>query len=158
MNGEKKSHWELAEEKIDDFESRIIPSNSSPGEIDEYDNYFRMNSTQLEKLNSTQCAVISVRLTQYSLYLQRCYNRYKSLHDFIKKTIKKTIASKVHNYHGRWEFQEQQAINDNEFALRLAKKLDEVEYKMSRLDHVSLGIRNLAEQFKTLQYSKKDRG
>lgn len=117
-----------------------------------------MDVTVLDKLDQATCANISYRLIQYSLYIQRCLNREKAKSKTLLNRINKIIAPLIGNYNTRsgWDLQRAAAISDNDAAAKLNSAINESEARQERLEFVATGIKNLADQMKTIQFSKRE--
>lgn len=154
MNGESKFPFLANEERQNEREQAILPINGMPGQHDEYQNYANYDADMMRALTIQDCAIIAARLSQYCVYIQRCFNRNKRRIKFLEAEVRKTIASKVQGYGGQWEFQKQQAINDDEYALQNHKKMLEYEQVNTTIEHLSLSIKDLADRYKDLQFAK----
>lgn len=114
-----------------------------------------MSREVMEKLNIADCAEISVRISQYCVYLKRQSNQTKSRINWINSYIRSAICDKVNNYFGRWENQDAAAIKDND----TLRKLDAIRNKLQRdydeIDGISYVLQNLAENFKNLSFAKR---
>jgi hypothetical protein len=146
-----------ADTALDAYEFDIgLPDNVIPGSKDEFKNYLTMDITALEKMTGTQCANISYRLTQFSLYIQRCLNREKAKAKTLNKKINAIIAPKMKQYSGPWEIQIASAVGDDTAAVALSSELSQSQARQERLEFVSSGIKSLSEQMKTIQFSKRE--
>lgn len=117
-----------------------------------------MDISIVEKLDFNTCANISYRLIQFSLYIQRCLNREKAKGKTLIKKINAMIAPGINNYYskGGWDLQRAAAIEDNDATRSLSSAITESEARQERLDFVATGIKNLADQMKTIQFSKRE--
>lgn len=142
---------------LDQYESEIgLPSNIVPGSKDEFQTYLVMNITDLEKLDYKECANISYRIIQFSIYIQRCLNREKAKGKILIKKINKIIAPKINQYKGSWDLQRCAAVEDDTAASALNSELSESEARQERMEFVATGFKNLADQLKTIQFSKRE--
>ena len=137
------------------FEDKVLPTMTAPGLMDEYEHYVTMDPDTIKGLSIEQCATISLRLVQYAFYLQRCINRDKARIKGLRHSITKSIAASVQNYGGRWEFQEQQAIADNDFARKNHEILSQLEQRTERIIETQNSMKSLADKFKDLQFAKR---
>lgn len=146
-----------SDEILDKFESDTgLPTNILPGSKEEFQSYLSMDTTHLDKLDYKECANISYRLIQFSIYVQRCLNREKAKSKILVKKINTMIASRIDEYRGSWDIQRCAAIADNTAATALSSELTESEARQERLEFVASGFKNLADQMKTIQFSKRD--
>lgn len=142
-------------EMISNFESRLgLPPNIL-SDTEEYKTYLSMDISQLEKLDLKDCANISYKLSQFSLYIQRCVNREKALSRTLKNKINNIIAPKITQYSGSWDLQRASAIADNDASQILQEQLIESEAKQDSLEYISNGIKEMASHMKNLQYAKR---
>lgn len=158
MDGETnypKDSLEENDAKYQDFENRVLPAFGAPGILDEYERYLNLESDQIKALSIEKCAIISLRLAQYGFYLQRCINRDNSRIKFLENEVRRTIAARVSQYSGPWEFQTQQAINDNEFAARSQASKVHLEQRVERLNKLAYSIKEISDKFKDLQFAKR---
>jgi len=148
---------EKSTELLNQFENNIgLPRNIRPGNPEELEKYLSMDANILDKLDMKECANISYRLVQYSLYMQRCLNAEKSTSKMLIKKIDGIIAPVINNYKGAWNMQRAAAIEDNDAAKTLNSALSESEARQERLEFVATGFKNLADHMRNLQFSKKD--
>ena len=140
--------------KQDSFECKILPEHTAPGVTSEFKEYFTYDKDELRALSVEDCDIIATRLLQYSIYIQRCYNRDKSRAHYLKSEITRCIAPAAHKYPGQWELQREQATHDNEYTKKLYFQNVEIEQRLKRFYEMSNKIRELADQFKSLKFSK----
>jgi hypothetical protein len=131
-----------------------LPELKAPGNVEEYEQYFTFDRQKLRAITVEDCSIISLRLTQYAFYVQRSENRIKSNIKAIKSEINRVIASTAHTYPGQWEHQASQAIQNNEYAAALSKKLIDFEQKLDRFYNIASSIKLLADQYKNLKFDK----
>lgn len=144
-------------EKLDEFELNIgLPENVLPGSREEFRSYLNMDITVLEKLSQQQCANIAYRLVQFSVYIQRCLNREKAKSKTLTKKIDSIIGPKINQYSGPWNLQRASAILDDDAAKALNSEIIESEARQERLEFVASGIKNLADQMKSIQFAKRE--
>ena len=154
MSGQPNSPFEVNEVTQQQLEERLLPINGPPGEHEEFQKYAGYDRDQLRGLSIEDCALIASRLSQYALYLQRSFNRNQSRIRFLEHEIRKTIASQVSDYGGQWEFQKQQAIDNDTYASSTQATLLQYQQINDRLSHVTLSIKDLADRYKDLQFAK----
>lgn len=154
VNGEKLSFLASQTKQQEEYENRILPSHGKPGLLEEYEEYMSYDTAKLKALTGEQCSMICIRLIQYSLYVQRCFNRDKSKVHAIKSEITRCIANKAHLFPGQWELQREQATADNNYTKELREDLIVLEQRVERFAGIAATLKTLAEQFKGLQFSK----
>jgi hypothetical protein len=154
VNGKQNSFLASQTSTQEKYEREILPAHGKPGLIEEYEEYMNYDAAKLKSLGIEECSIISLRLTQYSIFLQRCYNRDKSKLTAIKAEITRCIAPHAHNYQGQWELQREQATEDNDYTKELRKTMLTLEQRTERLYGMAASFKSLADQFKNLQFSK----
>lgn len=153
-NGENQSFLGQVEEIQSKYENNRLPAFSMPGPISEYNEYLSYDKQKLKALSIEDCSIISLRLSQYALYIQRCYNKIISSILILEAEIDSIIATKAHSYFGQWAHQRLQAIKDNTRADELNNTLIDLKQKKERFEHMALCIKNLSDQFKNLKFDK----
>lgn len=133
----------------------ILPYNQLPGNQEEFKKYLSMDISELEKLDTRDCANITYRLGQFAIYIQRCLNQEKSRSRVINNKIMSIIAPKINQYYGAWDMQKVAAIQDNDVTQKLNEELLECEVKQDDLEYVSKGVTELANYMKNLQYARR---
>lgn len=151
-----KSLSSLAQiEKYEDaFEANRLPELLMPGELADYEEYLTMDSAALKKLSAEDCSIISLRLAQYSYYVQRMTNTVKAKINTIKSEINRCIAHTAHQYQGQWDLQKDQAIQDNDYTKDLHILLTKMQNRYDRLVDIAPQIKNISESFKNLKFDK----
>lgn len=159
MNGEiNLSIADLTMKTLDTFELRLGLPENVLSDKEEYKKYLSMDISQLEKLDNKECANISYRLSQFSLYIQRSVNRQKALSRTLENKINSIIGPKINQYAGAWNMQRASAIADNDVTQQLNEQLIESQTKQDSLEYVSNGLKELANHMKNLQYVRRDNG
>ena len=159
MNGEQNSATVASTKQMDDnldlFEDKIGLPKNILNNHEQYGLYLDMTIEDLEKLTPTDCANIGYRLAQFALYIQRMVNKEKAKAKMLNHRIISIIAPNIRQYSGSWDIQKAAAIKDNDAANKYQSELIVSEVKLDRLDFVATGIKNLADQMKSLQFSKQ---
>lgn len=141
-------------EVLDEYENKIgLPPNILNNH-EEYKHYLQMDIRELEKLTPTECAAISYRLNQFAIYIQRNLNKEKAKSRVLNNKLYSIIAPKINQYYGAWDMQKAAAIKDNDAANAINNELIETQQKEDRLEFVATGIKNLADNIKSLQFTK----
>lgn len=157
-----KEQVEQWDKVLDEYESSIglgkysDVHNFAESELNEY---FTMSRDAIEKLTPEDCAQISYRLAQYSLFLQRTLNREIARHNWAESTSKETIADEINNYKG-YGFVEKslQAIKHNDKASALAKIQKYAKQRMDRLSYLANSVKNLSDIILSVQRTKVKHG
>lgn len=153
-SGSGKLLLERIESTEDDFESNRLPELLMPGSLQDYEKYLTLDSDALKRLTTEDCSIISLRLSQYSYYVQRMTNRTRARINTVKSEINRIIATNAHNFQGAWDLQREQAIQNNDYTKELNIILVKMQNRYDRLELVALSIKNIAESFKNLKFDK----
>jgi hypothetical protein len=152
----------LLEDKLEKFDKSIfdfqnhcgLPVNKLPCSLDEIKDYLNLNKSHIDALSIDDCHLICIRLTQYTLFLQRTINTEKNKINFLNNEIMKTVARKVANYRGAWDVQKQCAIDDNEYASEAQETLLKITARHDSLQNITFSIKSLIEQINNVRYTK----
>lgn len=159
MNGEGKSPNDFIKDEsaiLDKFEKQCaLPDCNSPGSEDELNDYLNMSREKLKGLTPVECSEIGYKLSQYSFYIQRVYNRQQERINWIETQINKMVAPKISNYPGNWTMSRQSAILDNEAAKRFQEIQLQCQQRKDRLEYLSKGITNMVDQLRSLSFAKQ---
>lgn len=156
MSGQIKSLISNYDELLHKSEKIILPINTAPGLIEEYDEYLRLSAQEVRAMSRQELAIIVMRLNQYSMYVQRCYNQEKSRVLYLKNKLKQSI-SKIYSSlpdRGSWEYRESLAIEKSPGASEINEQLLFHSCRLQRLDNISDGIKNIADTLRSIQYDK----
>jgi hypothetical protein len=147
---------------LDEYEQSIGLGKYNDIQIftdEELNSYFTMSRDSIEKLTPEDCAQISLRLSQYALFLQRTLNREIARHNWADETIKETIADDINNYKGYGYVEKAgQAIKHNEKANALNRIKKYAKQRMDRLGYLANSIKNLSDIMIVVQKTKVKHG
>lgn len=126
--------------------SHGLPNLKPPGTDEELEEYLSMNRDIIEKLPPEKIWSISVRLSQFSFYLQRSINRSKSIITFANHEINKIIAGEINQYdkYTKHDVKVYQICKTNIAAAELLKIKLFSEQLVERFSELSSGIKNLS--------------
>lgn len=115
-----------------------------------------MDRGQIEKLSPQDCAAAALILNELSFHVQRAYNRETARVNWSESTIKSVVANEVQGYKG-YSYAErlEQAIKNNEHAIKLKKINIYAKQRADRLSFLSSNISNRADIFLAVQRSKR---
>lgn len=116
--------------------------------------YLKLSRDQMEKLTIEQCAEAALTLSSLASHIQRAVNRETSRITWAKNYIKEIVCKTAHQYAGRWEHQEMQAIMDNDVARKLHDIQKYAQQRVDRLTYVSSGMKSMGDVYINLQRSK----
>ena len=126
---------------------------------EELNGYFTMSRDMIEKLTPEDCAQIAMRLSQYSLFLQRTFNRESARYYWAEESIKETIADDINNYKGYGYIEKApQAIKHNDKANALNRIKKYAKQRMDRLSYLATNIKNLSDIILCVQRTKVKHG
>jgi hypothetical protein len=132
---------------LDAYEkSHGVPNIKPPGTEEELQEYISMERDVIEKLPPEKIWSISVRLSQYSFYLQRSINRSKSIITFANNEINKIVANEIGQYDKftKHDIKVYQICKTNVAAMELIKIKLYAEQVVDRFSELSNGVKNLS--------------
>lgn len=139
---------EVVNKALDDYEKEAgLPEPIKPGEEEELQVYFSMSRDEIESLSSKNCAAIAFRLAQYSLYIQRLYNRETSRLSWAKATLSEAISVDLKQYDKftKHEIKVAQIAKENEFVGKIQSIINYAQQRVDRLYFLSSNIKYLSE-------------
>jgi len=142
---------------LDEYEKSVgLPACKSPGTEDELNKYFLMNRKEIESLTPEDCSEISVRLMQFGFYLQRLCNREKSRIIWVKQKLIEYIAKQLNSYDKftKYDIKVALIIKEDNYAYDLQQILTYAEQRFTRLELLSLNIKNLSDVISSVKISK----
>lgn len=141
-----KEKMEYRQQCLDEYEAKLgIPSNLPPGTEDELQKYLTMDRVSIESLDSQSSLAISARLTQFSIYLQRCVNKELSRIKWAKTEITIATAEEMKEMSTFLPYDTRVAMlaKENLVVSELFKILNYAEERVARLADLASGIKNL---------------
>lgn len=145
-----KEKLDINAQLIEKYERGLgIPEIKAPGEDSELQEYLNMERDVIEKLSPNRTWSISVRLSQFSFYLQRCINRNKAVVKFADYELNKLVAQEVGQY-DKWTKHEVKVsliCKENVAAAELLQIKNYAEQIVERLTDLSAGIKSLSFVF-----------
>lgn len=160
MSGEKSYSEEQLqglETLLNEYENaNYLPSIKSPGTMEELEQYLTINRDGLEQLTADACAEISVRLKQYSYYVQRLYNREQVRVSWTHKCLNKIIATHVGDFDKfmKHDMKVELIIKENGVAENLTKLLNHAEIRSIDLAFLAASIKDIGDAINSVKYSK----
>lgn len=152
-----KESLEARDKILDEYEKNLgLPAYSNDIAEEELQAYLNMDRKSIEALSGEDCAIIAVRLNQFSFHMQRAQNRELARVSWAKNEIRITIANELNNYKGYgYEEKSSQAIKQNDHANKLNQIMVFAQQRAERLNFLSNGMRNIADMLKSVQYNKR---
>jgi hypothetical protein len=141
---------------LDKFEEDLgLPQFVSPhSNTEEIRKYLNMSREELEALSPGSCAEIAFIVSNYSVYLQRAYNRELAILNWAQKNLHYNAVSRCQNYKGSFTQQESLAAKDDDYCQQLLKLISQKTLKIDRLQFVANGVKGLSGELNRLQQSK----
>lgn len=141
--------------QISNFEDSVLPKNVIPGTVEEYEQYINMSNDEIQRISSDELLIISLKLTQYALYIQRCRNKEKAYTVYYNHKLKDAASPYYKPGAGSWEYTEQHAINKNEAAKIFKEKLIEHTCRLNLLEDVTSQVKNISDTFRNIYYDRR---
>ena len=132
---------------LDEYENKIgLPVNVPPGDENELQEYLSMDRQTVEAMSPDRAIAISVRLSQYSFYLQRCLNRDKAIKTWADSELNSIIATHFNDYdkYTKYEMRASLICKENSAAKELQSIMIYASQRIERLNDLSGGIKNLS--------------
>lgn len=132
---------------LDDYEGKVgLPENNAPGDNAELQEYLSMDRQVIEAMSPNRAISISIRLSQYQFYLQRCLNREKAIKTWSESELNSIAAVSISQYDKFLKHDMKMALiaKDNSAAKELYKMLAYATQRIDRLSELSSGIKNLS--------------
>lgn len=142
---------------LDEYEKKSgLPTCKAPGEESELEGYISMDRKSMESLQSENCAEIGYRLSQYSFYLQRLFNREKARVIWAKQQLTETIAKSLGDYDKFTKHDVKVALimKENTYAEALSKIVTYAEQRAQRLEFLANSLKNMSDALKNMQMAK----
>ena len=142
---------------LDDYEKNAsLPGLRSPGNEEELNEYFTMDKEKIESFSSAQCGVVSFRLAQYALYVQRLINREKSHKLWAEAMLKEQLVPYNDSYgqYTKHEMKIELAAKENSFIYKLKHMIRYAEQRIQRLDGLAFNIEFMSKVIMNMKYSK----
>ena len=149
---EKMAH---VDSLLDTYENKLgLPTFTETAITNEISEYLAMDKDRLEKLSPEECAEIAVRLDQASFTLQRAINREISHVTWATEVLKISVAGRTKQYHGSFQQQEMQAINEDGYTRAVFNIKGYAQQRVDRLNFLSSSLHRLGEKLSSLGLAK----
>ena len=145
------------DEILDEYETlNGLPRFQNSELSAEINKYLTMPSEAIEKLHPSDCANISVRLSQQSFHLQRAYNREKSTVTSMKIALDKCMAGHLNNYNTfiKYELNVAAVVNEDVYACKLQTVIARATQRMNRLYALAESLRDISNAYLNVQRVK----
>jgi hypothetical protein len=118
--------------------------------------YLQYNSEELKQLTENECELISIKLLQHSLYVQRKLNCIKAAQDWLLYELRKIISRDIQNVKGvSWENAEQIVINANPIAITMQENIQNYKVMLSTGYNIVNILDNFSKRIDSIKFSKK---
>lgn len=141
---EEAINGEVSSEVIDSFMERIdnwIKSvNIIEPAFDDVEIYkiLNMSHDEMKSCNQNELARFSYQIYGYVDYLQRVYNKEKSIMEFAEESIWSIISVYYDNYgsdYKKWQVKYYAAVRENPLASKLSKLKNNCKTRVTNLEH-----------------------
>lgn len=151
-----KEQLDIRDKLLDEYEKGIgLSTSAPPGEDTELESYLSMDRSAIESLSIEDCDTIAIRLSQFAFHIQRSQNREQGRVTWAKSQINLTTATELQEYKGFGREEKLwQAIQGNEYALKVHQIQVYAEQRVNRLSFIASGLNNLAELIKSMKFNK----
>jgi hypothetical protein len=140
---------------LEDFESKLgLPKYSESLVSADISKYLGMKYDQLEKLTPDHCAEIAAFLSIQAFHIQRAYNRELSHVTWAESVLRLGVAGKSENYRGSFSQQDDQAIKNDDYLLKVSRIKTFAKQRVDRLSFLATTIQKLADKLENLQIAK----
>ena len=123
--------------RIDDWIKGVNIIEPAFDDIEIY-NILNMTHEQMKNCNQNELARFSYQIYGYVDYLQRVYNKEKSVLDFAEESIWSIISKEYDNYgsdYKKWQVKYYSAVRENPLASRLNKLKNNCKTRVTNLEH-----------------------
>jgi hypothetical protein len=153
-----KERMGLVDKALDEYEQQShLPSLTAPGKESELGEYLSMSRNIIEKFTTDECGRISYRLSQFSFYIQRLYNREQARMIWAKDRLNQEIAKAVGNYdkYTKHEVKVALLIAENTYADSLNSIIIYAEQRSARLKELAGELKHMSNVMRNLSYCQK---
>ncbi len=145
---------EKAQEILNEFESiHQLGNITIPDRLEEI---WNLPYNRLQKLSATECAEFGYVLAQYSMYVQKVYNREKSKYEWLDNKIGEIVCDKIGQYSDYWKYEVKVKLiaKENKALEILIKHLNFTKQKIARLEFLPTSIKVLSDNLVNIQRAK----
>lgn len=143
-----KDKMARADALLDQYEQILkLPIANAPGEEDELQKYLCMDRDMVEKMTLQECKGIAYRISSYSFFLQRSYNREQARVIWAETELNNIIAQSSGNYDKftKHEIKVGLIIKEDSYAQAVQKILVYAKQRATRLTFLSASLNNLKD-------------
>lgn len=120
------------------------------------DEYLNMPLEQMRKLSQQDCREIALCLSQYALFVQRCYNEQMNIHQNAKNKLDRMIVQEMQQIRAITTDERRiLAIKGNEAAHKMDQIKNEAWFKANQIGNLSAQIDKIGKQFENLGWNRK---
>jgi hypothetical protein len=145
---------ETAQDILDSFEQ--IHQLSGVVIPDSLDKIWNLPYNRLQKLSAVECAEYAFILAQYSMYVQKIYNREKSKVEWLENKIHELSFDKLNDYdqYTKYDVKLRLIAKENKPFNDLLKHLSYTKQIMTRLEFLPTSIKVLSDNLSNIQRAK----
>ncbi len=155
-----KQRMSVIDEALNEYEQKHkLPQLKSPCKQEEIEQYFTMNRNVIEKLSREDCSQIAYRLSQFSFYVQRLYNREQARIAWAQTNLDDIIGEKSTQYDKYTKYEAKVALikKTDSSAKALGQIVVYAEQRSQRLAFLAKSITNLSDVMIANQRSKYEK-
>lgn len=147
---DSKSAMEQVQAALDVYERTLGLLHNNTVDEAEINNYFCMKRNDIDQLSPLDCQEISIRLTQYSFFIQRNYNAEQSRLSWCEAEINKYVCDKVDQVGSQYTKYDNKIYllaKTDEYLSKLLTIRNYAKLRVERLSYLGASIKNLADVF-----------
>jgi hypothetical protein len=152
----------LASQKLESRQSDMQKFESNiglykfPAQIQECEQ-LTLTGEDIKMFTAEQCDEAAMDLANYSMYIQRVFNKEKSIVRWLEAKINLTIASELNSYEGYYSHEQRRyvAIVNNSYAKELEEFRINSQMKVDMLDGLNYQINQQCKVLLEAKYTKK---
>ncbi len=157
MESQDREQVRTPKEQMENIDAILTSYEESIGvkikEPTDAEKYLNMTAQEMRAMTLDECAEASIILSQLSAFIQREQNREACR---VKLAEQKLMRAHLNDdsFGGSWDSRKFKAIQNDEALKKWNDIKNYAELRELRLRNISLNIKNIADQFKNLQYAK----
>lgn len=156
-----KGRMNARDKLLDEYENSLgLPKyDQNFAQADKIKEYLEYGQDELERLTPEQCSEISGVLKSFAFHMQRARNREVARMSWAKGQLRKLVTPKLGQYRGCGSFEnifDAACLGDN-YTADIMSIRDFAQQRADRLEMLSMSMRDRAEGFKDLAWTKRER-
>lgn len=120
------------------------------------DDYLNMPIERMRKLSQDECREIALCLSQYAVFIQRCYNEQMGIFNNAKNKLDRMIVGEMQQIKAvTTDERKIIAIKGNEAASKMDQIKNEAFFKANQISNLAVHVDKLAKRYEDLGWSRK---